>query len=100
MDVPQRVEFDDDKIRSQMASPSSFGNSTPGVIAFVISHSGGRIKTEEQAQKFLLVCVGIAIVLSIFLFKLKPGTEAKIEVPRGNELIIDGGPPRLAVPVQ
>ena len=60
------VEFEGE--RHMLYSRFQPSSEVPGLIQWVIKHSGGLVKDDRQAQHILVGFVGIGIVISIFLF--------------------------------
>ena len=81
-----------EKVNQLTASPLT---ETPKMIGWVIKHSGGIVKNEEQASYALLGFAALAIAVSLFLFFAGRG-ETKIEAPPGRNIIYPPDePPRL-----
>ena len=46
----------------------------PKMIQWVINHSGGYVRTRQQAHMALVIFIGIVVLLSIFFFRASGGT--------------------------
>ena len=58
-----RVVFGGDEARPVFMSSQK---KTSKMVQFVIAHTGGVIKNQSQAEKFLLVVMLVAIILDFF----------------------------------
>lgn len=54
--------------KNHFASRAGFRSDTPGIVRWVISHSGGLVKNERDASYFLAAMALAAIIISLFLF--------------------------------
>ncbi len=64
-------------------------SATPKIIQWTTKYSGGLIKNEKQAQYALLGFVGVAIIISLFLFFSAIHTPSP---PPANQIIKVAGP--------
>lgn len=90
---PPKIIFENEDFRRPV---QSFQSKTPKIIDWVIEHSGGYIKDENQAGYVLVGFVILAIVMGfIFLFS-SGGSKAEIKAPLGQKVIYSpNAPPRL-----
>jgi hypothetical protein len=67
---------------------------TSGLAGWIISHSGGLVKTERQANRILIIL--ILTLFGILLLQNATQETVRIEAPPGKEIITEPGvPPRL-----
>lgn len=90
---PGKIVFESEEFRRPV---QSFQSKTPKIIDWVIKHSGGYVKDENQADYVLIGFVVLAIVIGFtFLFN-SGGNKAEIKAPPGQKVIYSpNAPPRL-----
>jgi hypothetical protein len=88
---PRGVVFAEDVVDKRRVNKKA----DTGIISFVIKHSGGLLKTENQAKAFLLAAALLMLAFS-FINISHSTTEAEVEVPSGYRLVSPPNqPPRL-----
>ncbi len=58
------IKFETDAVHNSF---NYVGADLPKMVAFVISHSGGKITNRKQAEIFLLILVGVLFLFAILI---------------------------------